>query len=218
VVSRHRVTLHYQGPIYHSLPASSVAYARGFQNTPGLIAAEGTYLGAAAVWYPQFADHLLSFALQVQLPSAWDAVSQGQRTQYERQPGHTRVKWEETHPQEDIYLIAAPFTTYEQMTGRVRAMAFLRTPDPALAANYLEITGQYLAMYESLIGPYPYRKFALVENFWQTGYGMLSFTLLGSKIIRLPFILYSSYPHEILHNWWGNSVYIEGIRLTRDTL
>ncbi|MCK5345169.1 MAG: M28 family peptidase, partial [Candidatus Heimdallarchaeota archaeon] len=38
---------------------------------------------------------------------------------------------------------------------------------------------------------------------------MPSFTLLGSKIIRFPFILHSSYPHELLHNWWGNSVYVD---------
>jgi aminopeptidase N len=38
---------------------------------------------------------------------------------------------------------------------------------------------------------------------------MASFTFLGSKIIRFPFILNTSYPHEILHNWWGNSVYID---------
>ena len=38
---------------------------------------------------------------------------------------------------------------------------------------------------------------------------MPSFTLLGSRVIRLPFILYSSYPHEIVHNWWGNSVFID---------
>ena len=36
-----------------------------------------------------------------------------------------------------------------------------------------------------------------------------SFTLLGSSIIRLPFILHTSYPHEILHNWWGNGVYVD---------
>ncbi|PLX12245.1 MAG: hypothetical protein C0598_06360, partial [Marinilabiliales bacterium] len=59
------------------------------------------------------------------------------------------------------------------------------------------------------IGDYPYTKFALVENFWETGYGMPSFTLLGEKIIRFPFILHSSYPHELLHNWWGNSVYVD---------
>ncbi len=62
-------------------------------------------------------------------------------------------------------------------------------------------------MYSGLIGPYPYEKFALVENFWETGFGMPSFTLLGPTVIRLPFIINTSYPHEILHNWWGNSVF-----------
>ena len=33
--------------------------------------------------------------------------------------------------------------------------------------------------------------------------------MLGSQVIRFPFILHSSYPHELLHNWWGNSVYID---------
>jgi len=64
-------------------------------------------------------------------------------------------------------------------------------------------------MYRTLIGPYPYDKFALVENFWETGYGMPSFTLLGPQIIRFPFILTSSYPHEVLHNWWGNGVFVD---------
>ena len=38
---------------------------------------------------------------------------------------------------------------------------------------------------------------------------MPSFTLLGPQVIRLPFIISSSYPHEVLHNWWGNGVYID---------
>ena len=48
-----------------------------------------------------------------------------------------------------------------------------------------------------------------MENFWETGYGMPSFTLLGQQVIRFPFILHSSYPHEILHNWWGNGVFVD---------
>ena len=38
---------------------------------------------------------------------------------------------------------------------------------------------------------------------------MPSFTLLGSQVLRLPFIPYTSLPHEILHNWWGNGVWID---------
>src|SRR5258708_28852397 len=64
-------------------------------------------------------------------------------------------------------------------------------------------------MDRGLLGPYPYSKFALVENFWETGYGMPSFTLLGEQVIRFPFILHSSYPHELLHNWWGNGVFVD---------
>ena len=85
----------------------------------------------------------------------------------------------------------------------------LRTPDQALADRYLDATAQYIEMYRGLLGPYPYSKFALVENFWETGYGMPSFTLLGEQVIRFPFILTSSYPHELLHNWWGNSVFVD---------
>ncbi len=120
-----------------------------------------------------------------------------------------RVTWREDRPQDDIYLIAAPFTAYVQPTTHGEAQVYLRHADEALARRYLDATADYLALYSDLIGPYPYAKFALVENFWETGYGMPSFTLLGPQVIRLPFILHSSYPHEILHNWWGNSIYID---------
>ncbi len=202
-------TIRYAGAIFHPLHQRGAAYARGFRETPGLIAPNGVYLHAATYWYPQFAGPLLTFSLAVHLPPTWEAVSQGKRTQHERHTDHTKVHWEASHPQEDIYLIAGPFTTYSQHTGAIQAMAFLRTPDGSLAQKYLETTGRYITMYRALIGPYPYTKFALVENFWETGYGMPSFTLLGSRVIRLPFILHSSYPHEILHNWWGNGVYVD---------
>ena len=60
-----------------------------------------------------------------------------------------------------------------------------------------------------MLPAYPYASFALVENFWETGYGMPGFTLLGPRVIRFPWILTSSYPHELLHNWWGNAVYVD---------
>ena len=106
-------------------------------------------------------------------------------------------------------MIAARFTEYSRKSGKITTQVFLRESDETLANRYLDASARYLEMYQNLLGVYPYSKFALVENFWETGFGMPSFTLLGSKVIRLPFILNSSYPHEILHNWWGNSVYFD---------
>ena len=205
-------TLHYGGRIHHEVKGPGQEYARSFGSTPGVIASEGVFLASASAWYPQFAEALVSFQLEVQLPSGWDAVSQGSLLR-EHDAGQSRhIVWEEKQPQDDIYLIAGRYQRYTQSTGAVNALVYLRNPDQALAQKYLDATAQYIALYNKLIGPYLYSKFALVENFWESGYGMPSFTLLGSKVIRLPFILHSSYPHEILHNYWGNGVFVDYVK------
>ncbi len=117
------------------------------------------------------------------------------------------MTWRCEHPQEEIFAVAARFFEYARAAGDIELMVFLREDDRKIADTYLAAAARYLDMYEKMIGPYAYKKFALVENFWETGYGMPSFTLMGPKVIRLPFIVYTSYPHEILHNWWGNGVF-----------
>ncbi|MGF1613011.1 MAG: M1 family metallopeptidase [Gammaproteobacteria bacterium] len=206
---RREFTLHYGGEIHHPIAPVTEIYGRGLPTTPGLIAPEGVFLARSSYWYPRFGDELVTFSLQVHSPSGWRSISQGGRIQYREEDGNTREHWRDDSPQQEIYLLAGKLTEYEGSSGKVDTMVFLRRPDPDLATRYLEAAAQYLALYADLIGPYPYPKFALVENFWETGYGMPSFTLLGSRVIRLPFILHSSYPHEILHNWWGNSVYVD---------
>ncbi len=200
--------LDYAGKIDHPLPQS--VDARSYRTTPGTITADGIFLSASTYWYPQADDALLTFTLDIQLPPAWDAVSQGRRSRHEHRDDVTHVRWESAAAQEQMYLVAGKYIEYHKTSGPISVMAFLRTPDTGLAQTYLDATAQYVAMYNKLIGPYPYTKFARVENFWESGYGMPSFTLLGSKVIRFPFILHSSYPHEILHNWWGNSVFVDG--------
>lgn len=198
----------YEGVINHPVEKSGTEQARGFSDSPGVISLEGACLSGASGWYPDFGSPFVTFDLDVQLPPLWDAVSQGERILHDRRANMTLVRWKSPEPQDSIFLIAAPLTPYiKNEAGPVTAMAFLRSPDQALADKYLDATIRYIEMYSRLIGPYPYKKFALVENFWETGFGMPSFTLLGTKVIRLPFIINTSYPHEILHNWWGNSVY-----------
>lgn len=199
------LTLRYSGLIDHGLSEEATEYAGSFPQSAGVIADEGVFLAGSSLWYPHVEGRYVSFTLNTVVPARWQTVSQGAR----QLADDGRVSWRERHAQEEIYLIAAPFHVYSRPAGQVQTMAFLRAEDTALADRYLEVTAQYLAMYNRLLGPYPYMKFALVENFWETGYGMPSFTLLGPAVIRLPFILHSSYPHEIVHNWWGNSVYVD---------
>ncbi len=201
-------SIKYQGKIYHPLEQAGENHARGFSGTPGIISNEGIFLAGSSNWYPEFGNDLLTFKMRTHLSQTWDAVSQGQIVEFDRNAKETKVVWESKSSQEEIFLIGGSFTSYSRKSGRIEALVFLRRPDEDLANKYLEVTSQYIDMYEGLLGPYPYKKFALVENFWETGYGMPSFTLLGPRVIRLPFILHSSYPHEILHNWFGNGIYV----------
>lgn len=199
-------TLRYAGRISHPLEAVGKEQARGFRKTAGIISGDGVYLDGGSYWYPRIDDGMVTFSLFVDLPSGWDAVSQGERSGHEK-GRRTFVQWDSPELQEEIFLVAGKYSEYVKTSGGITAMVFLRRPDEKLAGTYLDATSRYLSMYEDLIGPYPYRKFALVENFWETGFGMPSFALLGPTVIRLPFIVHTSYPHEILHNWWGNGVF-----------
>ncbi|WP_455374887.1 M20/M25/M40 family metallo-hydrolase [Kaarinaea lacus] len=204
------LVLKYQGKIHHVIKGPGEEYARSFSETPGIISDEGVFLANSSAWFPRFSkQELVSFDMKIEVPEEWGVVSQGGLVEDKREKGSRTLHWVETLPQDDIYIVASRYHEYSQDTASAKAMVFMRKQDDTLAQKYLDATAQYISMYTTLIGPYPYKKFALVENFWSTGYGMPSFTLLGPKVIRFPFIIHSSYPHEILHNYWGNSVYVD---------
>ena len=205
------VELVYGGVIHHELATQGEEYQRSFSETPGIIDDRGVFLAGASFWVPTFGDGLMTFDLVVGgLTPPWDVVSQGRRTHHEvDSEGFRSTSWSLGHPTEEIYLIAGPWHEYSREAGDVEVFAFLRDDDPALAQRYLDATARYLDLYQGMLPPFPFASFALVENFWETGYGMPGFTLLGPQVIRFPWILTSSYPHELLHNWWGNSIYVE---------
>ncbi|MEK6630728.1 MAG: M1 family aminopeptidase, partial [Acidobacteriota bacterium] len=200
------IALTYEGPIDVPLSDPKEEYTRGFRETSGLVGPEGVYLSAATFWYPRFGEELVTFALEAQVPDGWHVISQGNGTS---RGADGKARWDSAGMMDEIHLVGGPLQVFRDSAGAVETLVYLHDNDASLANKYLAATAQYIEMYRSLIGPYPYGKFALVENFWETGYGMPTFTLLGREIIRFPFIINSSYPHEILHNWWGNSVFVD---------
>jgi hypothetical protein len=97
----------------------------------------------------------------------------------------------------------------EKSVGPVTAATYLLPSNQDLAQSYLEATAGYLELFSDLFGPYPFQKFAVVENFFPTGFGFPSYTLMGGRVLRLPFIIHTSLGHEIAHCWWGNGVLVD---------
>ncbi len=204
----------YSGVIDDRPAAPEQEYARSFEDSNGLIDSLGVFLAGSSVWVPEVPGSLFSFRLAVELPPGYRSMSQGAMTRLTAGgspgPAPRQIEvWTCDNPQEEVYLIAGRYEVTEREHRSVLIQTFLYADEPELAERYLAATGDYLDLYAGLLGPYPFPKFALVENFWQTGFGMPSFTLLGDRVIRLPFIVSTSYGHEIVHNWFGNGVYVD---------
>ncbi|MGA1840215.1 MAG: ChaN family lipoprotein [bacterium] len=113
------------------------------------------------------------------------------------------------YPSDSVNLVAGPYIELRESYMETGLYAYFLSEDISLAEDYLIYTKKYLDLYERLLGPYPYKRFSIVENILPTGYSMPSFTLLGPDVIRLPFIKETSLGHEILHQWLGNCVYVD---------
>lgn len=180
--------------------------------TSGIIGEYGVYLSPACRWYPDMPDSLAKFKVTVVMPKECEAVTQGILVSKKTEDNKVSITWEEDNVSEGCSLVAGKYKVTAVRHNDIDIYAYFYPEEQPLVDTYLDATKRYLDIYQDLIGKYPYKKFAIVENFFQTGYGMPSFTLLGSEVVKLPFIVDISLGHEVLHNWWGNSVFVDDTR------
>jgi aminopeptidase N len=187
--------------------------------TSGHIGPEGVYVSSETHWYPDIPESLSTYALLVAVPKGWTVVTQGKAGESGvcpvglcRYDQMVTAEWSVTQPSEALTLVANTFVTtvrdWTAKTGqRVRLSTHLFPDDAHLAEEYLDAIVRYLDVYIPLLGPYPFEKFAVVENFFASGLGMPSFTLLGSGIIKRHYVQPYALGHEIVHSWIGNDVF-----------
>ncbi len=175
----------------------------------GTISASGTFLLSGAGWYPRVADARQSFVLTVEGPDDTAAVTAGRLLGIDHQGARTVSRWQIDNPLEGLSLSAGPYVVEKRMLNGLTATTYFFPENRVLAPRYLEASLRYLKRYSDLFGAYPFDGFAVVENFFPTGYGFSGYTLMGGRVLRLPFIPETSLPHEIVHSWWGNGVLMD---------
>ncbi len=175
----------------------------------GVISSEGTFLLPGAGWYPALHESTSTFRLRVRAPAGYEAITAGKRLSRGTEAGVTSSLWDIKHALPGLPLSAGRYVIRERDVQGIAVYTYFFPEDDNLAERYLEATGHYLNLYTDLLGPYPFDKFAVVENFFPTGYGFRSYTLLGGTVIRLPFIPETSLGHEVAHSWWGNGVLVD---------
>ncbi|MFQ5428503.1 MAG: M1 family metallopeptidase [Thermodesulfobacteriota bacterium] len=175
----------------------------------GVMGPRGLFLPSSSYWYPHTENGAAQYNLSINMPRGFTTVSEGDWMLHMSSADRTFDRWKTTRPIDGLDIVSSKFRVKKTVHNDIKIYTFFLKKDEKLSATYSEKTAGYLDFYEESFGKYPFTKFAVVESFLPTGFGMPSFTLLGSKVLRLPFIPDTSLGHEIAHSWWGNSVFID---------
>jgi aminopeptidase N len=204
------LTVRYEGQFTDRAPENPVNTENPSYGVAGTISSRGVFLSGGAGWYPDLnRPGAATFTLHLEAPEGWQGVTSGRRENPEGESSAKGTTWVAPYPLRSLSLAAGHYRISEEKAGKIPVYVYFYPESEDLARNYLGAARDYLNLYQGLLGPYPFEKFAVVENFFPTGYGFPSWTLLGSTVIQLPFIIKTSLGHEIAHSWWGNGVWVD---------
>jgi len=191
-------------------PAADIAFTRKIEpgsSASSMIDSQGIVL--LDLWYPLPLQPAV-MSLIAEIPADFSAVSEADEMSYQQSGETKKVSFSFSRPQTFVHFIAGPYQVREEkMAGGTVVATYFFPEDGEFAEQYGAKTRGYLERYEKLIGPYPYKRYSVVENRLPTGFAMPTFTLLGQSVVRLPFITETSLGHEVLHSWFGNAVGVD---------
>ena len=202
------LSISYEGPVYDPIVKErELQFVRGDQ-TSGLIGPEGVYLPSSSHWYPDKPDSMAIFQVEATIPEPFRIVTQGELVFENLKGGAWSSKWVNGLPAENLTLVAGKYSVRRREAEGIKISTYFFPEDDRFSETFLNAAEEYLKIYSGLLGPYPFKKFDIVQNFFSSGYGIPTFTLLAPETIRQgkEFLRPGALDHEIVHSWWGHYV------------
>ncbi len=222
--NQQKITITNQAPAHKELPVFTFKYRGRIYDRPaettltqthattsGIISPhedEGLYLPPSA-FYPVSPDEMALFRLEARVPASYTIVTSGTKSK-ELQGEQAVFRYKTDFPIAGLTLTGGRFQKDYRMHDGVE-FALYTYAENRFSEQYLKASIEYYDLYTSLFGPYPFDAFRIVENFFDTGFGMPGYTLLSGRLLQMPWVTLSpgSLAHEFVHNWWGNSVFVD---------
>jgi aminopeptidase N len=205
-----------------------VAYARrgeaALSGSAGYIAPEGIYFISEARWYPATGelDFRSPVRLRATVPKAFTVVSVGSLRGVRKDELTSTFHWETERSASMVSLAAARYVSKSVQVPAPKSGPPSREPltitcytfprHQDRAADFLREARAAVGYYERHLGTYPFEKLALAEiPLFPGGYGSTSFVMLVDRSFETPAVPREFLAHEIAHQWWGNSVFPQGM-------
>jgi uncharacterized iron-regulated protein len=199
----------YSGIVNHS--PNILLLNQKHSNTPGIIAdsaGEGIYLPGGS-YFPQADKDLADFDIEIALPKELTLITSGTLVSRKEEGATAIYNYKSELPTDDMILVGGRYMSIDTVYDGKTFSVYTFAPTPS-AKTFLNASIEYYKYYTGLFGPYPYSAFKIIENFFASGFGMPGYTLLSNKLMALPWVVLApgSLAHEFVHNYWGNSIYV----------
>lgn len=141
-------------------------------------------------WYPQIKS-LCSYNIKTNLGLNYKIVKERTNKEIEKA----------------TFIASTKYIVSSKNYNNIKISTYFFKNDKKQADKYINKTIEYIKMYEDLFGVFPYKNFSVVENYAITGYSMPSYTLVGSYLLNKDYLINRSLGHEVLHQYFGNSIF-----------
>jgi len=177
---------------------------------------DGIYL-ADGYWYPQpdradgLSPVLADFTLLVDPVEGMELVAGAESAPDLGEPSG-RLAWRSPYALEQMVLAGGPHEVHRRPHGGRMVSLHLKPSQAGQVEGLFAAAARNLDRYEPLIGPYPAGEFAIVDNFFSSGFAFPTFTLLSSAVIDMGERSQTAHgyiDHEMLHCWWGNGIHVD---------
>ena len=176
------VVLRYEGVFDDPFEAEPFSMDNPGQGVMGTITQDAAFFLAGSGWYPLILeDTSETFRVSVTAPKGIYAVMEGRLETHADDADKSLSIWSVARPSGPLAMFAGRYVINERIHKKVRIATYFFPANTGFSSRYLDAVQRHISRYEALHGPYPFAKFAVVENFFPTGYGFPSFTLLGSR-------------------------------------
>ena len=190
------------------------------QSVQAHVGPDGIFLADGAAWHPRpLADDglpaLHRISVQIEPLAGWALVASGEPVANGQSLTDPVWNWRTPRPVDGMAIAGGRHELHGRVHptphGPVEVVMHVRPEHARQASMFLDAACEYLDLYTPLLGAFPYTRFTIVENFFSSGFAYPGFTVLGPRVVAMaPRSLAPGYlDHELLHNWWGNGVYVD---------
>ena len=214
-----RLDIAYQGRLWQDTAASEVEGQVHNFGVQAHVGEEGIYLEPDGYWYPRIkhredtepSELLTEYELVTDPIDGFELVAGLEAVKGAGRETGGRLHWKSPFPLDGLVLLGGPLERHTLIHGGIMLHAVVAQGKEAVADDILAASAEYLDRYQPLIGAYPFREFTVLEAFFSSGFAFPTCTqIAGSQLSEYRQYRRHGYlDHELLHNWWGNGVFVD---------